>query len=1165
MLRNGFSLDDKYRTHGTLFLTGIQALVRLPLLQRERDALAGLHTAGFISGYRGSPLGGLDQNFVKAKSYLQAANIEFRFGLNEDLAATAVWGSQQVNLFPGAKYGGVFALWYGKGPGVDRCGDVFRHGNAAGTSRHGGVLLVAGDDHAAKSSSLPHQTDPLFAALMIPVLQPATVQEVLDYGIHGWAMSRYSGCWVALKTIAETVESASVVEVNPQRVTTIWPQDEPLPMQGLNLRWPDPPLVQEQRLLNDKIYAVLAYARANQLNQVLIDCPQARLGILASGKAYLDVMQALADLGIDAQHAAEMGLRVGKIGLIWPLEPDFIHQFAQGLEEILVVEEKRALLESQLKEQLYNWQEDVRPIVVGKFDERSLWTHPHGEWLLPAAGELTPTQVAQAIAQRISRFYTSPILRARLAFLADKAQALAQPRAYLPRLPYFCSGCPHNTSTQVPDGSRAMAGIGCHYMATWINPDTKLFTQMGGEGVPWIGQAPFTETAHIFANLGDGTYYHSGILAIRAAVAAQVNITYKILYNDAVAMTGGQAVDGPLDVPMLTRQLAAENVEKIVICSDAPEKYHGLFGVLAAGVTVHHRDQLDTLQRQLREIPGVSVLIYEQTCAAEKRRRRKRGRYPDPDQRVVIHEDVCEGCGDCHKKSHCLSVVPVETAWGRKRQIDQSGCNKDFSCLNGFCPSLVTLEGARTREHALTPVALNALPPLPLPELPALNQPYGVLVAGVGGTGIITVGALLGVAAHLDGLGVTVLDMTGLAQKGGAVLSHVRFAHDPAQLYAPRIAAGEANLVLAADLAVAASDEALLRMRAGVTHVVLNTHEAPTGALMDRPDLDVPSIAMQESVRQMVGDGALSVVNASRLATALLGDAMATNLFLLGFAWQRGQVPVSLAAIEQAIVLNDTAVKTSLDSFAWGRHAAHQLVAVEAIAQADAPPAEPLPEGLDALISHRMAWLTAYQHAALARRYQAQVQAVAAGEQAVSSGQALTRAVAQVYAQLLAYKDEYEVARLFSQPQFHQRLRQQFTGNFKVVLHFAPTWLTGSDPQVKKRRLSGRWVWWALRVLQHGKVLRGTVFDPFGWQAERQEERRLIQDYERTIAQLLANLRPDNLAQAIEIARLPGQIRGYGTVKLAAIAAIRPQWQKKLAAYQQAQAVHPVHFMRVVR
>lgn len=1159
------SLDDKYALEsGRVFMTGIQALVRLPILQRQRDAAAGLNTAGFISGYRGSPLGGLDMALVKARAFLEPRHIVFSPGINEDLAATAVWGSQQVGLFPGARYEGVFALWYGKGPGVDRSGDVLRHGNAAGSSRHGGVLLIAGDDHAAKSSTLPHQTDHVFDALMIPVLSPAGVQEFLDFGIHGWAMSRYSGCWVAMKAISDTVESSAIVEVDPARIQVQIPGPAmfEMPQGGLNIRWPDPSLVVEERLLHHKLYAVQAYARANGLDRIVVDSPTPRLGIVSAGKSYLDVMQALDDLGIDEALAADIGLRIYKVGLTWPLEPEGIHQFAEGLDEILVVEEKRQVIEYQLKEQLYNWREEVRPRVVGKFDEKGEWVLPAGHWLLPAAGELTPAMIARVIASRIGRYVTSPAIQERLRFFDDKEVALRKPRDIILRQPYYCSGCPHNTSTRLPEGSLALAGIGCHYMAMWIQPGTKMFSQMGGEGVAWAGIAPFSDTRHVFVNLGDGTYFHSGILAIRAAIAAKLNITYKLLYNDAVAMTGGQAVDGTLTVPMLTRQLEAEGVSRIVITSDDIDKYDGVQG-LAAGVTLYPREALDELQRELREQPGVSILIHDQTCAAEKRRRRKRGKLVDPPRRVFINERVCEGCGDCSKQSNCLSIIPVETELGRKRKIDQSACNKDFRCLEGFCPSFVTLEGsAKPRRRQAAGDALDKLPTLPEPALPSLAQPWGVLVTGVGGTGVVTIGGVLGIAAHLDGLGVTVLDQTGLAQKGGAVTTHVRFAAQQAQLHAVRIAAGDANLVLGCDLVVSASNECLAKMRPGFTHAVINTHEAVTGDFTRQPDMSFPGKAMADTVRDAVGETHCHRVNATGIATALLGDSMATNLFMLGFAWQKGLIPLSCAAILRAIALNGVAVESNSQAFHWGRHAAQDEAAVEQVAfphrhaAADAATAT-----LEAFVARRMADLTAYQNAALASRYLHCIEQVQQVERRVAhDSDMLAWAVARNYYRLLAVKDEYEVARLYTDGGFHKALAEQFEGDYHLQFHLGPTWLQALTGAGGRHKWAfGGWMLGAMRMLARLKGLRGTPFDPFGYSAERQQEQALLGEFEHTLTSLLAGLNPDSpgicqqrLAQATDIVNLFQQIRGYGPVKAASHAALHHDISTRLRDYQAA-------------
>ena len=1154
------ALDDKYQIDsGRVYLNGVQALVRLLLLQRQRDTLAGLNTAGFVTGYRGSPLGGLDQALWKAQKFLDAAHVKFQPGLNEDLAATSLWGTQQVNLHPRANVDGVFGMWYGKGPGVDRCGDVFKHANFAGTSRHGGVLALAGDDHAAKSSTLPHQSDHQFSAAMIPLLYPSSVQEILDLGLHGWAMSRYSGCWVGFKCVSDTVESSSSVYVDPRRVNIIVPDDFPLPDDGVHIRWPDAFLATEARMQDYKIYAALHYCRVNQLNRVVIDCPRPRLGIATSGKSYLDVRQALTDLGISDADAAEIGIRVFKIAMPWPLEPEGVRHFAEGLDEILVVEEKRQIVEYQLKEQLYNWRDDVRPRVVGKFDEKGEWVRPHGDWLLPAAGELTPAMIARVIATRIERLALSPStlekIRHRVDFIDQKEAQLSRPTINLMRAPYFCSGCPHNTSTKVPEGSRATAGIGCHVMAIWMDRSTSEFTHMGGEGVPWIGQAPFTDEKHIFANLGDGTYYHSGILAIRAAVAANVNITYKILYNDAVAMTGGQPVDGPISPEQIARQVAAEGVAKIVVVSDDPERYPANY--FPAGIAIHHRDALDAVQRDLRDEKGVTVLLYDQTCAAEKRRRRKRGKFPDPDQRVVINELVCEGCGDCGVQSNCVSIAPVETEFGRKRTIDQSSCNKDYSCIKGFCPSFVTVEGGSLRKPARA--AAEDFSQLPLPVSPTTEEPYGVLVTGIGGTGVVTIGALLGMAAHLEGKGCSVLDMTGLAQKNGAVVSHVRIADRPEALYATRIAAGEARLVLACDILTGVGHEALAKMQKGVTRALVNTALVMPAQFTREPDLRFPTGSMEREIKEAVAPGDAEFLDATKLATGLMGDSIATNLFMVGYAFQRGLIPIGEAAILRAIELNGAAIESNKQSFNWGRLAAVDpaRVVAAAIPQAAKPDSQRLSESLEEVINRRVTFLTGYQDAAYAKRYADLVGQVRAAEALVVPGiTELTEAIARYYFKLLAIKDEYEVARLYAESDFVQRVATQFEGNYKLTFHLAPPVFNKPDPVtgVPKKSTYGPWMLKAFGMLAKMRRYRGSAFDIFGRTAERKMERALIGEYEAIVNEIVARLTPKNHAVAVDLASVPEYIRGYGHVKEANLKTAKTREAALLLQFRSPQA-----------
>ncbi len=1134
MALTAVSLDDKYTLEsGKVYLTGTQALVRLPMMQRQRDEKAGLNTGCYVSGYRGSPLGGVDQQMQRAKQFLEKHHIVFQPGVNEDLAATAIWGSQQLNLFPNANYDGVFGMWYGKGPGVDRSGDVFKHGNLAGTSPNGGVLLLAGDDHTCKSSTTAHQSEFAFVDAMIPVLNPAGVQEFLDLGLYGWAMSRFSGCWVAFKTIAETVDSSASVYIDPHRVDIVTPEDFQMPEGGLNIRWPDDFLGQEERHHRHKLYAALAFARANKLDKTIIDSPKRRLGIVTTGKSYLDVRQALDDLGIDEAQAKDIGISLYKVAMSWPLEREGIREFAEGLEEILVVEEKRALIENQLKEQLYNWKPDVRPHVIGKFDE-------DGEWILPSSGELTPARIARVIAARLGRFHNSPEIEERLAFLARKEASLAQQPETVKRIPYFCSGCPHNTSTKVPEGSRALAGIGCHFMAQWMDRSTDTFTHMGGEGVSWVGQAPFTSDEHVFVNLGDGTYYHSGYLAIRQSVAAGVNVTYKILYNDAVAMTGGQQVDGPLSVAAIAKQVEAEGVTKVVVVSDEPDKYP-IGTAFPHGTTVHHRDELDRVQRDLRDWPGTSVLIYDQTCAAEKRRRRKRNLFPDPPKRVMINEAVCEGCGDCSVKSNCLSVVPVDTEFGRKRAIDQSSCNKDYSCVNGFCPSFVTVHGGQLKKPQTVAAggAEGAFDNvvLPTPDLPSLDTPFGIIVTGIGGTGVVTIGALLGMAAHIEGKGASVLDMAGLAQKGGAVVSHIRIGAKPEDLHAVRIAAGSANTVIGCDLMVAASPDVLAKMQPGVTRAVINSQETITGDFTRNPDMNLMGAEMAKIIDIAVGDGAADYVEGSRLATALLGDSIATNLFMLGAAWQQGMIPLSAEALERAIEINGVAVDFNKRAFLWGRRAVVDRARVDQAAAPVTPlrlKEADIATTLEDIVARRIRALTAYQNEAYARRYKDFVVKVQKAEADRAKGrEGLAEAVARYYYKLLAYKDEYEVARLYTDGAFAQQLSDQFEGDFKLKFHLAPPLFAKRDPETGQliKQEFGPWLKPAFQLLARLRFLRGTALDIFGYSAERRQERQLIADYEATIEELLSKLTFDNHELAVAIATIPEHIRGYGHVK----------------------------------
>jgi indolepyruvate ferredoxin oxidoreductase len=1162
------TLDDKYTLdHGRAFMSGVQALVRLPMMQRVRDQRAGLNTAGFVSGYRGSPLGVYDQSLASAKKHLDAHHIVFQPGVNEELAATAVWGTQQLDIYPDKKkYDGVFGIWYGKGPGVDRCCDVFKHANMAGTAKHGGVIAIAGDDHVAKSSTAAHQSDHIFKACGLPVFFPASVQDILDMGLHAIAMSRFAGLWSGMKTIQEVVESSASIDVDPERVRIVLPQDFTMPPGGLHIRWPDGALEQEARLMDFKWYAALAYVRANRLNHNVVEGPNDRFGIIASGKAYNDTRQALVDLGLDDATCRALGIRVHKVNVVWPLEATITRDFALGLQEILVVEEKRQVIEYQLKEELYNWRPDTRPNVVGKFEDGDdgggEWSRPNpgGNWLLRPQADLTPALVARAIAKRLKKLGVPDDVAARmdrrLSELDARERELAAPKITTgDRAPWFCSGCPHNTSTRVPEGSRAMAGIGCHFMAVWMDRATSTFTQMGGEGVPWVGQAPFSKDGHVFANLGDGTYFHSGSLAIRQSIAAGVNITYKILYNDAVAMTGGQRVGERPEghsVLQIQKSLTAEGVAKLVIVSDHPGKYDGV--ALEPGVSVHHRDELDRIQRELRELEGVSAIIYDQTCATEKRRRRKRGTMAESDKRVVINEAVCEGCGDCGVQSNCLSVEPLETEFGRKRRINQSTCNKDISCVKGFCPSFVTVEGGVPKKPKKESRGdLSAQPAIPEPALPASDRPWGILVAGVGGTGVITIGQLLGMAAHLEGKGVVTQDAGGLAQKGGATWSHVQIADRQSSIHTTKIDTAKADLVIACDAIVGASKATLATMRKGRTFVALNTHGTPTARFVQDPNWQSPAGHCEAALGDNVGADAVGAVDAEEAAIQLLGDSIYTNPLLLGFAWQRGRIPVSRASLLRAMALNGVQVEKNHAAFEWGRHCAHDAARVKALYQARQVIEFVRKPGVDELVARRVEFLTGYQDAAYAQSYKAFVDKVRAAEaKAGIGGTRLSEAVARYLFKLMAYKDEYEVARLHTDPAFLAKIESMFEGDYRVVHHLAPPLLAKTNDRGELvKQPYGPWMRKAFGWLARMKGLRGGALDVFGRTEERRTERELITRYRASIDELLAGLTAERLPLAVEIASIPEDIRGFGHVKARHLKTALPKWDAAMARWRE--------------
>ena len=1117
------SLDDKYlQPAGTVYLSAMQALVRLSLLQHERDRRAGHRTAGFISGYRGSPIGGFDREVVRARALLLQHDIRFEPGLNEDLAATACWGTQQVGLFPKPKYDGVFSLWYGKNPGLDRSMDAIKHGSHAGTSPLGGVLAVAGDDHLAKSSAFGHQSEYGFVDCLMPVLAPADVEDILPLGLFGWALSRYCGSWVGFKLAGSICESSARIELPGADLQFPLPSDFVLPADGVHLRWPEAPDAMEARAKAIKLPAAMAFARAagidRQMGGASVGDGTARLGIIAPGRAYQQLRLALRELAITDRDLAGLGLRIYKPAMVWPLEPQNLLAFLRDLPTVLVVEDKRPLVEDQVKVLLHDARPGGATRVIGKRDER-------GQPLLPESGEVDALEIALAIAQRLGL----PAQRCEdiAARLARRKVAPAQAR-----LPFFCSGCPHNTSTRIPEESIAIGGIGCHTLAMGMNRGMLTFSHMGGEGATWIGIAPFSGHEHVFQNLGDGTYQHSGYLGIRAAVAACATITFKILYNDAVAMTGGQPVEGLPSVPRMTRQLAAEGVARIVVVTDEPDKYPA-DDAFAAGVTVRHRDALDRVQRELQATAGVTALIYDQTCAAEKRRRRKIGAFADPARRVVINELVCEGCGDCGVQSNCLSIVPVETEFGRKRQIDQQSCNKDFSCVKGFCPSFVTVEGGRLKPKPILPVG-----ELPAPALLPSSPRCSILLAGIGGTGVVTVGALLGMAARIEGLAVSVNDVTGMAQKGGPVLGHVQIAREATQLAGERIAPGATDLLIAIDLVVATMPDAMSRLGPR-THAIANVDATQTGAFTRDGDALVDTAASLQRLGSRVGS--LESLTALQAATAAVGDPVAAALLMTGYALQRGRIPLRPESLEEAIRLNNVAVERNTAALRWGRRLALDAAAGEELGLSSA-----VPLTLSQRIQRRADFLRQYQDERYAARYRSLVESAVAAESGVNPGsEQLAEAVAWSAFRLMAYKDEYEVARLHTLPEFRGRLARQFEGGYRLKFHLAPPALSRTDPNtgLPRKIALGQWILPVLHALSRMRRLRGTAFDPFGWSAERRQERRQIADYERLIRQLCDGLTAARYPLVVRLAALPASVRGYGHVK-----------QRSLREFQVAQA-----------
>ncbi len=1113
MTKQDIRLSDRFDlTRSPVLLNGTQALVRLMLMQKWRDAQAGLNTAGLVTGYRGSPLGAVDQQMWRARKELEAADVLFQPGLNEDLAATALWGSQQAELRGEGRFDGVFGLWYGKGPGVDRTGDVMRHANMAGTARHGGVLMAMGDDHTGESSTVLHQSDWAMVDAYMPVLSPAGVQEILDYGVFGFALSRFAGVWVGLKTMKDTIEATSVVDGRPDRMSFVTP-DFRMPEGGLNIRLLDTPVAQEARMIDYKRFAAEAFGQANAINRRVWGKPGAKIGFVAAGKNWLDLVHALELLGLDAAEAERLGITTYKVGMTFPLDMKGFHDWAEGLDLIVVVEEKRKLIEVQVKESIFDDRRGRR--VYGWHKGGGEGPHA-GEELFPTRYALDPIMIAEKIgAILVEEGRGTDRIKAGLAQIAEARRA-DNATDIAARLPYYCAGCPHNTSTKVPEGSRAYAGIGCHYMVQWMDRNTLGFTHMGGEGANWVGEAPFSKRRHVFQNLGDGTYNHSGVQAIRAALAAGTNITYKILFNDAVAMTGGQPNEGGLSPQQIAREIQAMGVGHIAVVHDEKEEID--LSAFPRGITTHERAELDAVQKKMREIEGVSAIIYVQTCAAEKRRRRKRGKFPDPDRRVFINTDICEGCGDCGVQSNCVAIVPVETELGRKRAIDQSACNKDFSCLKGFCPSFVTLEGAQVRKAATAQVDI---PDMPEPALPAIRGTHNVVITGVGGTGVVTLGAILAQAAQIDGLGAGMMEMAGLAQKGGAVHIHCRIAQTPEDINAIRVATGEADCVIGGDLVVTAGAKTLGLMTTGRTRGAVNSHEIVTGEFTRNTEFRLPGERLQLALQARLGADRVDFFDASELARRLMGDSIYSNMMVLGAAWQRGGLPISRAAILKAIELNGAAVEANSRAFELGRWAVERA---QDAARVLADTVVAKPKTLDEKIAFRASHLTAYQGPRLARRYRKLLERV--------EDPRLKEAVAKGYHKLLAYKDEYEVARLHLETA--EKARAEFEGDFRMSFHLAPPILgsTGPDGRPRKRAF-GPWMLRAFRLLARLRALRGTPLDVFGYSAERRMERDLIRQYERDMAEVLERLTPGRMDAAVALAELPLSIRGFGPVKAA--------------------------------
>jgi len=1140
-----YTLEDRYaRTDGRVYLTGIQALTRLPMMQRQLDQKNGLNTAGFVSGYRGSPLGAYDQELWRSKKFLEQNDVHFEPGINEDLGAAAVWGTQLLDYYRDqANKDGVFSYWYGKAHGVDRSADVFRQANVQGTAKHGGVLAFCGDDHAAESSMFSHQTDQIFEAAIMPILFPSNIEEYLSMGLAGIAMSRFSGLWVGFKTITETVESSASITV-PELPNFKIPEDIIIPPHGLNydcnLNWPAERMEYERRMIEERVPAAHSFVYTNKIDQVIFKAPEKRFGIVTVGKAHGDLMEALRMIGLDEPALAKAGISIFKVGMSWPLEPRGIREFAQGMQSLFVVEEKRPQLEKQIKEQLYNWPADQRPEILGKRDRNN-------QILLPEIWVFTPEIVAAGLARWLEDTELGEVAAKKVASFT--APCTNKSNKLVTRAPYFCSGCPHNTSTKVPDGSIAGAGIGCHIMVLGQGRRSETFTHMGGEGMHWVGMHRFSNTKHMFQNLGDGTYQHSGSLAIRQAVVSNVNITYKLLYNDAVAMVGGQPVEGQPSPGMIAQQMLAEGVKRVALVSDNIGKYDTDKSMPPA-VSRHDRDELDLVQRDLRDVQGVTAIIYEQTCAAEKRRRRKKGQMEDPNKRLFINDRVCEGCGDCSVQSNCISIEPKETLYGRKRQINQSTCNKDYSCVKGFCPSFVSVIGGTIRKPDTSKVQtveiniFNTLPPI---QPVSLQDEYSILIAGIGGTGVLTIGALLSMAAHLENKGATTLDFTGLSQKNGAVLAHVKIAPTPDGIHVPRIADGGANLILGCDMVAAA--RSVSKMKAGKTKSIINTAEVPVAAFTRNNNMAFPGQETRDEFIAASKPEDVNFVDATALAQKLFGDSIAANLFMVGYAFQKSYIPLAETSITRAIELNGIAVEFNKRAFQWGRLAAHDMTKVEDIIAAPTQENNTQTLSLDDVIEQHYNDLIGYQNKAYANRYkQIVVNARTQASDRLGSDEEIGMLVAKYLYKVMAYKDEYEIGRLYSDPAFLEKLQSQFDGNYKLQFNLAPPLLARKDKVTgrPKKMTFGAWMLPMFKLLAKSKGLRGSMFDVFSHTQERKTERQLIEDYINLVTKVLPKVTDENKAIITELLSLPEHIKGYGHVKEDSMIKTQTKWKELL-------------------